>query len=53
MDAVAKYKKKAIKSYIVQLNKNTNSDLIEWLDNQPNKQGLIKRLLEEEKERTK
>lgn len=43
-----RYAKKNIRYYKIDLNKGTDADLIEWLDKQPNKAGLIKRLLREE-----
>lgn len=41
-------KKKNAISCNFRLYKNTDADLIEWLEKQPNRQGLIKRLLREE-----
>ncbi len=43
-----KYKQKNIKQIKIDFNKVTEADLIEWLEKQPNKAGLIKRLLREE-----
>ena len=37
----------------IKLYKNTDADLLEWLEKQENKQGLIKRLLREEMEKGK
>lgn len=46
-----KYKKKNIKRISFDFNYATEADLIEWLEKQPNKAGLIKRLLREEMEK--
>lgn len=51
MKAIAKYKKKAVKKYLIELNRSTDADLIEFLDAQSNKQGLIKQLLREHMEK--
>ena len=45
LKAIAKYNKDKTKTYIIRLNKVTDKDLIELLDNQDNKQGFIKGLL--------
>ena len=47
LKAIAKYKKKAIKKYLIELNKTTDADMIAYLDAQSNKQGLIKQLIRE------
>lgn len=46
-----RYQDKYIVRYQIKLNRRTDPDLIEYLDRQPNKTGLIKRLLREEMER--
>lgn len=43
-----RYDKKNLVQVKLALNKATDADLIEWLESQPNKAGLIKRLLREE-----
>ena len=40
-----RYKAKNIKKFLLELNKNTDTDLIEWLENQDKKQGMIKHAL--------
>lgn len=47
----ARYSKKNIRQFIIRLNYNTDTEVLEMLENEPNKQGLIKRLLYEEYER--
>lgn len=42
-----RYKKKNIKQIALQLNKKTDADIIECLENQPNKIGFIKKLIRE------
>lgn len=43
-----RYKKKAIKQLKLDLNMNTDQDIIEWLEKQTNKQGTIKQLIRRE-----
>ena len=43
--ASAKYNRENTKGYHFLFNKKTDKDIIEFLDNIPNKQGLIKELL--------
>lgn len=43
----AKYKKENIKQIAFQLNYKTDADIIECLNNQPNKIGFIKSLIRE------
>ena len=40
-----KYDKTNTVQFKMKLNKKTDSDIIEWLENQPNKQGAIKELI--------
>ncbi|MFR1698807.1 MAG: hypothetical protein ACLSU9_11085 [Anaerovoracaceae bacterium] len=47
------YEKRAVKQYRFELNKNTDADIIAFLETVDNKQGTIKRLLREEIERKK
>ncbi len=51
--ASAKYQKDHIQQITVKLNTATDKDIIRYLWGVPNKQGLIKRLLREEIERTR
>lgn len=46
--ATDRYKKKTIKQFKFELNRNTDAELLEWFEAQPNKQGLIKALLKKE-----
>ena len=46
--AVARYDAKYTKQFKMKLNLKTDADIIEWLDNQPNKQGKIKELIRED-----
>lgn len=46
-----RYKKKNIKQVKLDLNINTEQDIIEWLNKQPNKQGKIKELIRREIEK--
>lgn len=48
LKAVAKYDKANTVQVNLKLNKKTDKDLIDLLNNQDNKQGLIKRLLRDE-----
>lgn len=41
----AEYLKENTKQFIVRINKNTDGDMIEHLEKQPNKQGYIKDLI--------
>lgn len=43
--AINKYNAKNTKQYVVKLNRNTDEDLINFLDQLENKQGFIKNLL--------
>lgn len=46
--AVSKYDKNNTRQIAVKLNKNTDQDIIEFLDKAENKQGLIKELIRQE-----
>ncbi len=46
--AVSKYDKQNTKQIALKLNKNTDQDIIEFLETTENKQGLIKELLRQE-----
>lgn len=48
-----KYNKKACKKYCLTLNKRTDADIIAAIESQANKQGYIKRLIEEDIRRKK
>lgn len=43
--ASAKYDRKNTKQLMLKLNVNTDSDILNWLEDQPNKQGYIKDLI--------
>ncbi len=43
-----RYAAKNIKQYKIDCMKTTESDLIEWLEKQPNRAGYIKRLIRED-----
>jgi len=43
-----RYKKKNIKQIKFELNYNTDADIIERLEQQPNKQGYIKKLIRDD-----
>lgn len=51
--AVLKYKKKSIKQMKLDLNRNTDSDIINFLDQCENKQGYIKALIREDMRKQK
>jgi outer membrane protein assembly factor BamA len=42
------YKKNQVKQIKIELNRNTENDLIQHLEKQPNKQGYIKKLIIED-----
>lgn len=42
MTPQARYDKKNVTHYTLKLNKNTDSDILEWIATQPNKHGAIK-----------
>ena len=46
--ATLKYKKKKIKQMKIDLNRNTDSDIISFLETCENKQGYIKKLIRED-----
>lgn len=41
VDYNIKYSKQMVKRVVLNLNQNTMSDVIEWLDKQDNKQGYV------------
>lgn len=43
-----KYDKENTKRVYIKLNKNTDSDILSYLDSKPNKQGYIKELIRKE-----
>ena len=49
----ARYDAKATVRVNLKLNKGTDSDILEWLERQPSKQGAIKKLIRDEIERAK
>lgn len=48
----ARYDKANTKLYQIKLNRNTDADLMSYLESLPNRQGHIKELLRREMERT-
>lgn len=50
-EVLARYRAKNIKQYAIQVNRNTESDIIAILDNQDNKQGFIKQAIREKSDR--
>lgn len=52
-DAIKKYKQKAIKKMTWEFNRNTEADLLEHLEQQPNKAGYVKGLIRADMERQK
>ena len=45
LKAIKKYNKEKTKTYLLRLNRETDRELIEILDNKDNKTGFIKKLL--------
>ena len=45
LKAIKKYKAENAKKINFELSRKTETDLIEWLDSQPNKQGYLKELI--------
>jgi len=50
-EAWKRYRKDNVKPVGFNLNKNTDADLIEWLEQQPNRAAYLKRLIREDMER--
>lgn len=50
---VKTYIKENVKQIKFGLNKKTEADLLEWLEEQPNKQGYLKELIRADMERKK
>ena len=46
--AVAKYYKSNIKTFLLQLNINTDADIILWMEKCENKNGYMKKLIRED-----
>ena len=46
--AVAKYDAANTKSHLLKLNKNTDADIIAFLDQQPNKLAYLKKLIRDD-----
>lgn len=40
-----RYIKKTMRPVLVSFNRNTEPELVEWIENQPNKAGYIKQLI--------
>lgn len=51
--AIAKYEKESTKRYTLKIMCNTEQDIIDKLESEPNKNGYIKRLIREDIERSK
>ena len=51
--ATMKYKKKNIKQMKIDLNRNTDSDIISFLEKCENKQGYIKALIREDMKKSR
>ncbi len=51
LEAWKRYRKDNVKPVGFNLNKNTDADLIEWLDQQPNRAAYLKRIIREDMER--
>lgn len=47
-ESYKEYIKRSYKQIKFELNKNTDADILEFLETVPNKQGLLKQLLREE-----
>ena len=47
-EAWKRYRKDNVKPDGFNLNKNTDADLIEWLESQPNRAAYLKRLIRED-----
>lgn len=48
MAAESRYKSRVIRQYKIDLNRNTDGDIIAWLEGKDNRQGYIKRLIRED-----
>ena len=48
-----RYEKSTIRKVLVAFNRNTEPDLLEWIESIENKSGYIKRLIREDMERNK
>lgn len=48
-----RYIKKAIRQFMVKINRFTEPELLEWLESKPNKQGYIKELILADMEKQK
>lgn len=46
--AVAKYDRENTKSYLLKLNRKTDADIIEFLEQQPNKLAYLKNLIRDD-----
>ena len=46
--AVAKYDAENTKSFLLKLNKKTDADIIEFLENQPNRLAYLKNLIRDD-----
>ncbi|MEY8561629.1 hypothetical protein AALA21_01020 [Eggerthellaceae bacterium 3-80] len=48
-----RYEAKALRKMMIAFNRNTEPDLLEWIESQENKAGYIKRLIREDMERNR
>lgn len=53
MAAETRYKRKAIMQCKLDLNRNTDGDIIAWLEEKDNRQGYIKQLIRDDMARQK
>lgn len=44
----AAYDKRATKGILIKLNRNTDADILTWLEGQQNRQGYLKRLIRDD-----
>lgn len=47
MTAYDRYRKKTLVQLGIALNRNTDGDILDWLDRQPNKAGAVKNAIRE------
>ncbi len=47
-DSFRKYSKETLREFTLRLNRNTQPDMIEWLEQQPNKRAYICNLIAED-----
>lgn len=52
-EAWKRYRKTTTKTMGLTLNRNTDADMIDWLESQPNRAAYLKQLIREDMERNK